>query len=85
MSQAAVQLVRVTAEKFTENVPGPYSVNTECIDCDLCRQVAPAHFKRETRHGHSYVYQQPVNAKQEAQCQEALQTCPVDAIAAEVA
>lgn len=84
MSQAAVQLVRLQPEKFSENVPGPYSVNTECIDCDLCRQVAPAHFTRETRHGHSFVYQQPENAKQEAQCREALHTCPVNAIESQV-
>jgi ferredoxin len=83
MSHAAVQLIRLTPEKFPENEPGQYSVNTECIDCDLCRQIAPANFTREMTDGHSYVYQQPENARQEQQCREALETCPVGAIEAE--
>ncbi len=79
MAQPALQLAPVPA-KFAENAPGRYSVNTECIDCDLCRQIAPANFVRETAKGHSYVAVQPENAREEAQCQEALEACPVDAI-----
>jgi ferredoxin len=82
MAQPALQLVP-TPIKFTENAPGRYSVNTECIDCDLCRQIAPANFVRETAKGHSYVAVQPENACEKAQCQEALETCPVEAIVAE--
>ena len=82
MSQTAAQLARLTFEKFPENQPGRYAVNVECIDCDLCRQIAPKNFTRQMAKGHSYVYQQPGNAQQEAQCQEALDTCPVDAIEA---
>ena len=82
MAQPALQIVALPA-KFEENAPGRYSVNTECIDCDLCRQSAPGNFVRETAKGHSYVAIQPENACEEAQCQEALEACPVDAIAAD--
>jgi len=27
--------------KLPENVPGRYYVDTQCIDCDVCRDVAP--------------------------------------------
>jgi ferredoxin len=71
-----------TATKLPENVPGRYSVNTECIDCDLCRQTAPTNFAREKNKGYSYVSKQPANEQEERQCEAALKTCPVDAIAA---
>jgi ferredoxin len=68
------------AAKLPENVPGRFSVNSECIDCDLCRQEAPANFTRETSKGYSFVNKQPVNAEEEQQCDAALKTCPVNAI-----
>ncbi|NOT61433.1 MAG: ferredoxin [Acidobacteria bacterium] len=64
-----------------ENVSGRFSVNSECIDCDLCRQEAPANFTREKMKGYSYVSKQPANEAEQEQCEAALQTCPVDAIA----
>lgn len=67
--------------KLPENVPGRFSVNSECIDCDLCRQAAPANFMREKTKGYSFVNKQPANQEEDQQCQEALKTCPVDAIA----
>jgi ferredoxin len=82
MSTLATQLVRLTFEKFPENEPGRYAVNQECIDCDLCRQIAPKNFTRQMTKGHSYVYQQPETQQQEAQCQDAVATCPVAAIEA---
>src|ERR1700750_2435941 len=30
------------ANKYPENVSGPYYVDDQCIDCDLCRETAPA-------------------------------------------
>ena len=29
-------------ERLTENVPGPWYVDSTCIDCDLCRELARA-------------------------------------------
>ena len=47
------------ANKYPENVPGKSYVDEQCIDCDLCRETAPANFKRNDDGGHSYVYKQP--------------------------
>ncbi len=67
--------------KFPENVPGGFYVNTRCVDCDVCRDVAPASFAREARRGHAYVARQPRTPEEVALCQEALAACPVGAIA----
>ncbi|MCX7712977.1 MAG: ferredoxin [Chthoniobacterales bacterium] len=68
------------ANKYPENVPGPFYVDDQCIDCDLCRETAPANFKRNDEGGHSYVYKQPETPEEEQQCREAMEGCPVEAI-----
>ncbi len=47
------------ANKYPENVSGKYYVDDQCIDCDLCRETAPANFTRNDDGGHSYVFKQP--------------------------
>ncbi|MFN7928780.1 MAG: ferredoxin [Blastocatellia bacterium] len=66
--------------KQPENVPGRFYVDTNCIDCDVCRDLAEANFTREERGGYSYVYKQPETPEEESLCQEALEVCPVEAI-----
>lgn len=66
--------------KLPENVPGRYYVDTQCIDCDVCRDVAPENFTRHADGGYSFVYKQPETKEEERQCQEALEACPVEAI-----
>ena len=67
-------------DRYPENVPGRYFVDTQCIDCDVCRVTAPANFRREEDKGFSFVFRQPENPEQEAACQEAMDSCPVEAI-----
>ena len=67
-------------DKVSENVEGKYFVDTECIDCDLCREEAPQNFTRQEAEGYSYVYKQPENEEEEEMCQNALDICPVEAI-----
>ena len=67
-------------QKVPENVPGPFYVDRTCIDCELCRETAPAHFFRQDEAGYSYVGRQPVGPAEEAACQAALEECPVEAI-----
>ena len=67
-------------DKVADNVAGRYYVDSQCIDCDVCRVTAPANFQREETRGYSYVFRQPEGADQEAQCQEAMDSCPVEAI-----
>jgi ferredoxin len=68
------------ANKYPQNVVGKYFVDDQCIDCDLCRETAPANFKRNDDGGHSYVYKQPESPEEEALCKEAMEGCPVEAI-----
>lgn len=68
------------ADKVPENKKGKFYVDQQCIDCDLCRDVAPRNFTRDNTNGYSYVYKQPENAAEEAECEDALSMCPVDAI-----
>ena len=67
-------------EKQPENTPGAWYVDVNCIDCDVCRETAPNNFTQQTDKGYSYVYKQPENDAEKAQCQEALESCPVEAI-----
>ena len=67
-------------EQHPENVPGAYYVDEQCIDCDLCREEAPNNFTRQTEEGYSYVFKQPENDEEMADCQTAMESCPVEAI-----
>jgi ferredoxin len=67
-------------DKNPENVAGKFYVDTQCIDCDLCRETAPNNFMRAEDEGYSYVFKQPENDEELAQCREAMEGCPVEAI-----
>ncbi len=66
--------------KYGDNVGGAFYVDTQCIDCDLCRQTAPNNFDRNQNGGYSFVKKQPETPEEEAVCKEALEGCPVEAI-----
>ena len=66
--------------KHKENIDGQFYVDDQCIDCDLCRETAPANFTRHNYGGYSYVYKQPTTPEEVAQCEDAMQGCPVEAI-----
>ena len=59
---------------------GRYYVDSQCIDCDLCRETAPANFKRNDSAGYSHVYRQPENESEDLLCKDAMENCPVEAI-----
>jgi ferredoxin len=67
-------------DKLPENASGRYYVDSQCIDCDVCRVTAPANFQRDGEKGYSYVYSQPASPEEEAQTREAMDSCPVEAI-----
>ena len=67
-------------DKYEDNVAGKYFVDEQCIDCDLCREVALNNFTRNEDGGYSYVYKQPENEEEEQLCKEAMEGCPVEAI-----
>lgn len=67
-------------ERQPQNVPGKFYVDTQCIDCDVCRDTAPENFTRHDEGGYSYVFKQPETEQEEEQCKEAMESCPVEAI-----
>jgi len=66
--------------RTSENVPGAFYVDESCIDCDLCRGIAPAFLRRDDLAGVSVVYRQPVTAEEIALAEEALESCPTSSI-----
>jgi ferredoxin len=67
-------------DKWAENAAGKFYVDQQCIDCDLCRETAPSFFTRNDEGGYSFVHAQPTTEEEIAQCMEALEGCPVEAI-----
>ncbi len=68
------------ADRVSESVAGMYYVDSQCIDCDVCRDTAPDNFTRSDENGYSYVYKQPETEEERILCDEALSSCPVEAI-----
>ncbi|MES2309986.1 MAG: ferredoxin [Verrucomicrobiota bacterium] len=60
--------------RYPLNVEGRFYVDNGCLDCDLCRHLAPTVFKRDD--GWSYVYRQPSTEEEVKKCLEAVKRCP---------
>ena len=67
-------------DKLPDNRPGKFYVDSQCIDCDVCRDTAPANFARNDENGYSYVKKQPETPEEYELCREAFDACPVEAI-----
>jgi glyoxylase-like metal-dependent hydrolase (beta-lactamase superfamily II)/ferredoxin len=63
---------------YAENTPGNFFVDDTCIDCDLCRQIAPSVFTE--RSDHSVVHHQPDSAAETHRAAMALVACPTASI-----
>ena len=68
------------AKKWAQNVPGPYYVDEDCIDCNLCSEIAPETFAVNKDEGHDYVHTQPADDAARKLAEEALESCPVESI-----
>jgi glyoxylase-like metal-dependent hydrolase (beta-lactamase superfamily II)/ferredoxin len=68
------------SDRLPENAPGDFFVDTSCIDCDLCRQLAPRTFGRAGERDQSYVVRQPEDAGEQHRALVALVTCPTSSI-----
>ncbi len=60
------------------NAKGEFFVDSTCIDCDACRQIAPGVFGESG--GYSYVHSQPKDEIEREKAIQALLSCPVGAI-----
>jgi glyoxylase-like metal-dependent hydrolase (beta-lactamase superfamily II)/ferredoxin len=66
-------------DAIADNAAGELFVDRSCIDCDLCRQIAPEVFARSDRAGQSFVARQPT-AGADHRALMALVTCPTSSI-----
>src|SRR5437660_10754229 len=64
------------------NAAGPWFVDTTCIDCDACRQLAPSVFDGGLL-GQSAVREQPASADELRAATRALVACPTASIGIE--
>src|SRR5258705_12573944 len=68
------------ALRLPENVPGDFFVDSTCIDCDACRQIAPGIL---ADHGDTSIVQhQPANDEELKRSLMALVACPTGSIGA---
>jgi glyoxylase-like metal-dependent hydrolase (beta-lactamase superfamily II)/ferredoxin len=66
------------ARRLPQNVAGDFYVDETCIDCDACRQIAPATFRD---HGdQSSVYRQPQTEEETFLALKSLIACPTASI-----
>ncbi|HUE02525.1 MAG TPA: MBL fold metallo-hydrolase [Bryobacteraceae bacterium] len=66
------------SHRLRENAAGPFFVDSTCIDCDTCRQIAPATFG-ETG-DYAFVKLQPQSAEEQRAAYRALVGCPTASI-----
>jgi glyoxylase-like metal-dependent hydrolase (beta-lactamase superfamily II)/ferredoxin len=71
-----------SAARLPENVPGPFFVDESCIDCAVCRHLAPAVFARSAR-DLSFVARQPASNEERIRSLMALVACPTSSIGTE--
>src|SRR5467141_3413707 len=65
-------------KRVPENVGGDFFVDSTCIDCDACRQIAPAVFGEAA--ATSFVKAQPVSSADRRHALQALLACPTGSI-----
>lgn len=65
-------------KQVPENVPGDFFVDSTCIDCDACRQIAPAVFGEAAKT--SFVKAQPLHNCDRSRALHALVSCPTGSI-----
>ena len=66
------------ALRLPDNVPGDFFVDSTCIDCDACRQIAPTIFAEDG--DASVVQHQPQNETETKRAMMALVACPTGSI-----
>ena len=66
------------ALRLPTNIAGDVYVDSTCIDCDACRQIAPSVFREAD--GQAAVFQQPRTNEDLLAAQKALLSCPTSSI-----
>jgi len=68
------------AYKISQNLIGRFYVDSNCINCLLCSEIAPENFMANHHKGYVYIYRQPENDREKTRIQEAMILCPSSAI-----
>jgi glyoxylase-like metal-dependent hydrolase (beta-lactamase superfamily II)/ferredoxin len=68
------------ADRLPENAEGEFFVDSSCIDCAVCRGIAPRSFVRSDRAGTSIVSRQPTSPAEMLRAKMALVSCPTSSI-----
>jgi glyoxylase-like metal-dependent hydrolase (beta-lactamase superfamily II)/ferredoxin len=68
----------LVSNRLPDNAPGDFFVDSSCIDCDACRQIAPETFRDAGEQ--SVVYEQPETADHVRKALMALIACPTASI-----
>jgi glyoxylase-like metal-dependent hydrolase (beta-lactamase superfamily II)/ferredoxin len=66
--------------RLPQNAEGDLYVDSTCIDCDTCRQLAPATYARADEAEASYVSRQPRDGAERTRALMALVACPTASI-----
>jgi glyoxylase-like metal-dependent hydrolase (beta-lactamase superfamily II)/ferredoxin len=66
------------AKRVPQNILGRFFVDTTCIDCDTCRQLAPTVFGETGEY--SYVFAQPQTPQETRDATRAIVACPTGSI-----
>jgi glyoxylase-like metal-dependent hydrolase (beta-lactamase superfamily II)/ferredoxin len=66
--------------RLAGNAPGSYFVDDSCIDCAMCRRLAPETFTRDDSVGLSVVLRQPESELDKLRAAMALVSCPTSSI-----
>lgn len=67
--------------KSSLNVKGKYYVDFDtCLDHECCVEIAPNNIRMDMENYVAYFFKQPETLDEQKQCNEAVITCPVEAI-----
>jgi len=67
-------------KKIPQNVDGRFYVDTNCINCSLCPEIAADIFATNHDEGYEYVKKQPQNEAELKLITEIIRLCPANAI-----
>lgn len=70
----------VVATRLHENARGRYYVTSACNGCGVCFSFAIQNFMYSDDASYYYVFQQPVDAREEDDIRRAMELCPMNCI-----
>jgi ferredoxin len=75
-----VKLMALLTERVPQNVSGKFYVDSSCIYCELCVEIASSIFRECNEQGWAYVFKQPDSLEELKLCIDAVESCPTESI-----